>query len=428
MRKNRSIIAITVIFSLLFTLLTGLSSSSEPVMAAKKVSTPKISVSAVSGGTGIKVTIKKTKNAEGYCIYLKGPQDEQFVEAATLEKSGKAKRKYTLKNLPGGEYSIKVKAYLKSGTKTVWSKESKVAVITIKGTGSSAGNGLPADVKEYVDKNYSYLLPLYDQGLINFSAEYETKDYITLGSYDMWCYNEKSKYGQDGKKEPMVWEVLEYSPDNKTALVISKYVIKTFEHDPSDTFKKKTTFTWEQSSHRTWLNNNFYKAVFSDKEKTLINEVTLDNSSMKNGGKDTKDKIFFLSPSEVQKYYPSEDEEGRSFERGCTDCNSRSEHWALRSPAPGNENNLSYVSYAGKIETYSSVSFYSLGIRPACRITLTDEIISKNNLSISKEHKKVLKNVYVTIGSYTENDKKSALEWQVLEYDENAGKALLIRI
>ena len=139
MRNNRSIVAIAVVFSLFFTLLTGLSSAPEQVMAAKKVSTPKISVSAISDGTGIKVTIKKTKNAEGYCIYMKGPQDEQFVETATLEKSGKAKRKLTLKNLPGGEYSIKVKGYLKGKTKTVWSKESKVATITIKGTGTGTG-------------------------------------------------------------------------------------------------------------------------------------------------------------------------------------------------------------------------------------------------------------------------------------------------
>ncbi len=115
---------------------------------------------------------------------MKGPQDGQFTEVKTLKKSGKAKRKFTLKNLPGGEYSIKVKAYLKSGAKTVWSKESKVATITIKGTGTGTGKDLPADVKEYINNNYSYLLPLYDQGLVDFSAEYETKDYITFGSFD----------------------------------------------------------------------------------------------------------------------------------------------------------------------------------------------------------------------------------------------------
>ena len=103
---------------------TGL--SYKPVLAANKVSTPKISVSAVSGSTGIKLTIKKTKNAEGYSIYVKGPQD-----------------------------------------------------------------------------------------------------------------------GPGGKKEPIIREVLEYSPDKKTALVISRNIIKKNDHDPSEPFKKKATVTWE---------------------------------------------------------------------------------------------------------------------------------------------------------------------------------------
>ncbi len=62
------------------------------------------------------------------------------------------------------------------------------------------------------------------------------------------------------------------------------------------------TVTWEKSSFRTWLKNSFYKDAFSDGEKALINEVTVDNSSMSGGGKDTTDKIYLLSPSEVKKY------------------------------------------------------------------------------------------------------------------------------
>lgn len=415
MRLNRTKIAMVLALTLILALLSGI--SYEPVKAAKKVSTPKIKVSAISKSTGIKVTIKKTKNAEGYTIYLKGPQDEEFAAVTTLEKNGKAKRKYNIKNLPGGEYNIKVKAYLKSGSKTVWSKESKVSKITIKGKTNGKGKDLPADVKEYVDKNYPYLLSLYDQGLVNFSAEYETKDYITLGSFDM--------DSDDDKNENIVWEVLEYSPDKKTALVMSKYFVHTIIHDPSAKQNKKTV-TWEKSPVRTWLNNDFYKNAFSKKEKELINKVTVDNSSMSNGGKDTEDYVFLLSPSEIKKYYPKENEEGCSAERIGTNCNGEAEYWALRSPAPGNANNLSLVDYDGIISEYNDCEYYGLGIRPACKVTLTDEIIEKNNLSIGKNYKKALKNVYVTIGSYEESGEKSDLEWMVLEYDENDGRALLI--
>ncbi len=423
MRLKRTKIAMVLALTLILTLLSGI--SYEPVNAATKVSTPKIKVSAISDSTGIKVTIKKTKNAEGYTIYLKGPQDEEFAAVTTLEKNGKAKRTYSIKNLPGGEYNVKVKAYLKSGKKTVWSKESKVSMITLKGTNSGAGKDLPADVKEYVDKNYPYLLSLYDQGLVSFSAEYETKDYITFGSFDMEYYNEDGDYGSDGKKEDMVWEVLEYSSDNKTALVISRDIIKAVKHDPSAKQNKKTV-TWENSPIRTWLNNDFYKNAFSKEEKALINKVTVDNSSMSKGGKDTADYVFLLSPSEVKKYYSKEDEAGYSAERAGFYYNGEIEKWALRSPAPGNANNMSLVDYDGEVSEYHSGEYYSLGIRPVCMITLTDGIIEQNNLSVGKNYKKVLKNVYVTIGSYEEAGEKITLEWMVLEHDENDGRALLI--
>ncbi len=423
MNRKRTKIAIVLALTFVFALLSGF--SYEPVNAATKVSTPKIKVSAISDSTGIKVTIKKTKNAEGYTIYLKGPQDEEFAAVTTLEKNGKAKRTYSIKNLPGGEYNVKVKAYLKSGKKTVWSKESKVSKITIKGKSSPAGKNLPADVKEYVEKNYPELLSLYDQGLVNFSAEYETKDYITFGSFDMEYYNEDGDYGSDGKKEDMVWEVLEYSPDKKTALVISKYIIKVIRHSSEAKHNKKTV-TWENSPIRTWLNDDFYNNAFSIDEKALINKVTVDNSSMSKGGNDTEDYVFLLSPSEAVKYYPDENEEGYSAARSSYLYNGRKENWALRSPAPGNAYCLQYVGYSGEMEEGTASMGYDMGIRPVCRITLTDDIIEKNNLSIGKNYHKVFKNVYVTIGSYEEDGNKEALEWQILEYDGNDGRALLI--
>ena len=94
MKRNRSKITMMLVMALFLTLLTAL--SYEPVKAAQKVSTPKIKVSAISEETGIKVTIKKTKNAQGYEIYLKGPQDEEFANVAKLEKNGKKQRKYSI--------------------------------------------------------------------------------------------------------------------------------------------------------------------------------------------------------------------------------------------------------------------------------------------------------------------------------------------
>lgn len=73
------------------------------------VKTPKISVKA--DDNTIKVTIKKTENAKGYYIYLKGKDNKRYTLVGELDQDGTAKRKYTIKNLADGDYSVKVKAF-----------------------------------------------------------------------------------------------------------------------------------------------------------------------------------------------------------------------------------------------------------------------------------------------------------------------------
>ena len=73
------------------------------------VKTPKISVKA--DDNTIKVTIKKTENAKGYYIYLKGKDNKRYTLVGEVDQDGTAKRKYTIKNLADGDYSVKVKAF-----------------------------------------------------------------------------------------------------------------------------------------------------------------------------------------------------------------------------------------------------------------------------------------------------------------------------
>ena len=87
---------------------------------------PKITVKV--SDNEVTVTINKTKNAEGYEIFVKNPDSSTYEKAATIKKNGKAKRAYKLSNLQNGTYKIKVRAY--NGNK--FSKYSAVKTVEIE--------------------------------------------------------------------------------------------------------------------------------------------------------------------------------------------------------------------------------------------------------------------------------------------------------
>ncbi len=104
--------------------------------AATKPDKPGITVKANDDGKSATITIAKTKNAQGYKIMVKKPGASKFTKLTTLKKDGTAERSYTAKKLADGEYTFKVRAYLKSGNKTVSGKYSKSVSVKIGKTGN----------------------------------------------------------------------------------------------------------------------------------------------------------------------------------------------------------------------------------------------------------------------------------------------------
>ena len=98
----------------------------------EKPAKPDISLQSTVSGDGVKVVIGKTKNADGYRIYMKAPGESKYKKIKSLSKSGEAKRSYTKKSLAAGEYSFKVKAYRKIDGQTVWGSYSTVKKITLQ--------------------------------------------------------------------------------------------------------------------------------------------------------------------------------------------------------------------------------------------------------------------------------------------------------
>ena len=113
---------------------------------------------------------------------------------------------------------------------------------------------------------------------------------ITFGSYE-----------QDGDEsngaEPIDWLVL--STEDRGILLISKYVLDCVPYNDTD-----EEVTWETSSIRKWLNDDFLNTAFTAEEKLRINTVSLQNEDNTRWGTAagplTGDKVFCLSVSELK--------------------------------------------------------------------------------------------------------------------------------
>lgn len=131
------------------------------------------------------------------------------------------------------------------------------------------------------------------------------EEFENLKPGDVYKFGE---YEQDNDTsngtEEIEWLVLA-KEDNKV-LVISKFAL---DSQPYNSSERSTT--WEECTLRTWLNQDFLYAAFSEKEQSLIlsTKVTADENTRwssrydrQGEGNSTRDQIFLLSIIEAEKY------------------------------------------------------------------------------------------------------------------------------
>lgn len=176
----------------------------------------------------------------------------------------------------------------------------------------------------YLDREQSRSPAPGSQG--GLTGELAVGNVVTFGSY------EQDADFSNGK-EPLEWDVIGQKDD--AYLLITHYVIdcKKFDDGSSDTTiqaneaKSASQATWEKSSIRTWLNGDFYAETFSEKEQSMIQQVTnrttnfldfdtgylgfatdaFDSGKVNSiGGNDTKDSVFLLSYEEFEEYFQPE--------------------------------------------------------------------------------------------------------------------------
>ncbi len=139
---------------------------------------------------------------------------------------------------------------------------------------------------------------------------------------------------ENGEEKPIEWIVLDRDADK--ALLISKYGLDSKSYN--DEFDE---VTWETSTLREWLNDDFAPRAFDAGERACIVVGTV--KADKNpgyetySGNDSTDGIFLLSIPETQKYFATKNDRvcygtAYCFARGALRLGNDHCCWWLRSP------------------------------------------------------------------------------------------------
>lgn len=111
-------------------------------------------------------------------------------------------------------------------------------------------------------------------------------EYIEFGSYTQ---------GSGGEVLPLEWVVLD--KQDSRVLVISRYLVD---------FMPYGSLSWEESSVRKWLNNDFLNSAFTASEAAKITDSVIPNNDNEvaaiYGGCNTSDRVFLLNDEEVVHY------------------------------------------------------------------------------------------------------------------------------
>jgi RNA polymerase subunit RPABC4/transcription elongation factor Spt4 len=96
------------------------------------------------------------------------------------------------------------------------------------------------------------------------------------------------------------WRVLDVK--NEKTLLIAQHV--THVNLPYN--EEKTDVTWETCTLRKWLNEEFFYSFTKEEQRQIVPTANINENNQwygTNGGRNTQDKTFLLSISEVVKYF-----------------------------------------------------------------------------------------------------------------------------
>ena len=184
--------------------------------------------------------------------------------------------------------------------------------------------------------------------------------------------------------DPIEWDVLDQG--NNQLFITSKVILdsQSYYHELGETEFAHNggsgyANNYELSDIRLWLNNEFYNSAFGGSDAvitTTVNnslESTLDSSNSYIC-EDTEDKVFLLSRADVNEYLSANSlsASGSDYAK-CQGLyvalQDDKGFWGLRTPYPEKASQIRYITNNGTT-TYDSNDKTSLGVRPACWISL----------------------------------------------------------
>lgn len=180
-------------------------------------------------------------------------------------------------------------------------------------------------------------------------------------------YGEIVKIGSlDGM--PIEWQIIQVKGNE--LLVLSKYGIEAKAYH-----SKSGSVTWETSTIRQYLNNEFFSKCFDIKEQKLIQTTSVKTNDNVltgvSGGKDTSDRLFLLSIDEVKMMFNSNQArkcqvtESAKNNGAFADAKTGTGWWWLRTPGE-KDIYAAYVSADGVIVKGGCYTGSSRGLlRPA---------------------------------------------------------------
>ncbi len=191
------------------------------------------------------------------------------------------------------------------------------------------------------DLNYKDSKQLIEDIRYEYYSQTVIGDYVLFGKY------EQDNNTSNGS-ERIEWIVL--SKDEEKMLLLSRYALDRRQFGG-------TWWSWEESSLRNWLNNDFYEEAFSYEEQNRIIETKVYSG--------VTDKVILLSQYQVNEYLSLEEKKCYVTEQNYfegTDSNTGTISWLLR----GGD----YVTSKGSIDYAGGREYDYFAVRPALWISL----------------------------------------------------------
>lgn len=245
-------------------------------------------------------------------------------------------------------------------------------------------------------------------------------------SYDLEYQNyvhDEADRSEDGLLSEYIPDGFDYYSENWKESLQSEYVLEWLDKD---------TRYWRGSYVRAWLNEGFLNNAFSETEASNVQETLCKNGwDDFDETKDTMDRVFLLSPDEVERYMPIKKDrqtiatdyaldDKKVYEQNDGYCD-----WWLRTIAHTFDYKGEYVESYGFICDHTTTS--SMGIRPAMWYALPEGTILEeegtyDSITALKEESFAVGDT-LSFGSYEQDyDSTNGSEpilWRILSIDEN---------